>query len=110
MAHKEVEEYILSMPGAWLDFPFGEDTCVYKIGHKETGGGKMFALIAKNSKPLRISLKCDPKLAEVLREKYESVMPGDHLNKKHWITIILSGQLGDDEVKDLIRHSYQLVA
>lgn len=110
MTHKEAEEYLLSMPGAWLDFPFGEGTSVYKIGHKETGGGKLFAIIADNSKPLRISLKCDPQLAEKLREKYETVLPGYHLNKKHWNTIICSGQLSDDEIKDLMRHSYQLVA
>jgi predicted DNA-binding protein (MmcQ/YjbR family) len=69
----------------------------------------MFALIPEGKSPISISLKCDPKLAEVLREKYESVMPGYHLNKKHWNTIVLSGQLSWDEVKDLILHSYQLV-
>ncbi len=109
MNRKEIEEYILSFPNTWLDFPFGEQTSVYKIGHKETGEGKMFALIADDSKPLKVSLKCDPNLAEVLREKYESVVPGYHLNKKHWNTIICSGQLDDEEFKDLIRHSYNLV-
>ena len=83
---------------------------MYKVGHKETGEGKLFAIIADGSKPLRVSLKCDPQLAESLREKYESVLPGYHLNKKHWNTIICSGQLSDDEIKDLVRHSYQLVA
>ena len=109
MNRKEIEEYILSFPNSWLDFPFGETTSVYKIGHKETGEGKMFALIADDSKPLRVSLKCDPQLAEVLREKYETVVPGYHLNKKHWNTIICSGQIGDEEIKDFIRHSYHLV-
>ena len=61
-------------------------------------------------KPLRVSLKCDPQLAEILREKYETVVPGYHLNKKHWNTIICSGQLSDDEIKDLARLSYDLVA
>lgn len=69
----------------------------------------MFALIAEGSEPLRVSVKCDPQLAEVLREKYETVLPGYHLNKKHWNTLILSGQLSEDEVKDFIRHSYNLV-
>ncbi len=110
MNRKEIEEYILSFANTWLDFPFGEQTSVYKIGHKETGEGKMFALIADDSKPLKVSLKCDPVLAETLREKYESVVPGYHLNKKHWNTIIHTGQLDDDELKDLIRHSYTLVA
>ena len=104
MNHKKVEEYILSMPNARLDYPFGEDVAVYKVSDK------MFALIPEKTKPVRISLKCDPKLAEVLREKYETVMPGYHLNKKHWNTIVLSGQLPWEEVQNLIKHSYQLVA
>ena len=112
MTHKELEEYLLSLPNVWLDYPFGEGVSVYKVGHKDTeqkGGGKMFVLIAEGSKPLRVSLKCDPKLAENLREKYESVQPGYHLNKKHWNTILCSGQLDDDEIRDLARHSYELV-
>ena len=103
MDHKTVEEYLLSMPNAKLDYPFGEDVAVYKAGDK------MFALIAEKSNPIRLSLKCDPVLAETLREKYETVLPGYHLNKKHWNTILLTGQLSWDEVKDLIRLSYDLV-
>jgi predicted DNA-binding protein (MmcQ/YjbR family) len=110
MTHKELEDYLLEFPNAWLDFPFGEGTSVYKVGHKETGEGKLFAIIADGSKPLRVSLKCDPLLAESLREKYETIVPGYHLNKKHWNTIICSGQLSDDEVKDLARLSYNLVS
>lgn len=110
MTHKELEDYLLEFSNVWLDYPFGEGTSVYKIGHKETGEGKMFALVEEGSKPLRVSLKCDPQLAETLREKYESVVPGYHLNKKHWNTIICSGQLTDDEIKDLARLSYDLVA
>lgn len=110
MTHKELEDYLLSFPNVWLDFPFGETTSVYKIGHKESGQGKMFALIDDNSKPLRVSLKCDPLLAENLREKYETVVPGHHLNKKHWNTVICSGQLSNDEIKDLARLSHDLVA
>jgi predicted DNA-binding protein (MmcQ/YjbR family) len=102
MNHKEVEEYILSMPDAWLDYPFGEGVAVYKIGER------MFALITEGKNPVQISLKCDPTLAQVLRERYETVMPGQHLNKKHWNTILLSGQLPNNEVEDLIRHSYLL--
>lgn len=109
MTHKEFEKFLLSFPNTWLDFPFGEGTSVYKVGDKEAGEGKLFAIIADESKPLRVSLKCDPQLAKTLREKYESVLPGYHLNKKHWNTIICSGQLSDDEVKDLARLSYQLV-
>lgn len=109
MTHKDFEEYLLSFPNTWLDYPFGEGTSVYKIGHKETGEGKMFAVIEDGSKPLRVSLKCDPQLAEVLREKYESVLPGYHLNKKHWNSILFTGQVPEDEIKDLARLSYNLV-
>ncbi|MFZ3010024.1 MAG: MmcQ/YjbR family DNA-binding protein [Candidatus Microsaccharimonas sp.] len=109
MTHKELEEYLLSFPNTWLDFPFGEGTSVYKVGHKETGEEKMFAIIADGSKPLRVSLKCDPLLAETLRERYETILPGYHLNKKHWNTIICSGQLSDEEIKDFVVLSYRLV-
>ncbi|MES2876115.1 MAG: MmcQ/YjbR family DNA-binding protein [Patescibacteria group bacterium] len=110
MTHKQLEDYLLEFPNTWLDFPFGEGTSVYKVGDKDSGEGKMFALIADNSKPLRVSLKCDPILAETLREKYETIVPGFHLNKKHWNTIICSGQLSDDDIKDFARLSYNLVA
>lgn len=103
MDHKTVEDYILSMPNARLDYPFGKDVAVYKVEDK------MFALIAEDKQPVRLSLKCDPELSKVLREKYEEVMPGYHLNKKHWNTLVLSGQLEWEEVQGLIRHSYQLV-
>lgn len=108
MTHKELEDFLLAFPNTWLDFPFGEGTSVYKVGDLETKEGKLFALIANDSDPLRVSLKCDPLLAKNLREKFESVLPGYHLNKKHWNTIICSGQLGDDEVRDLARLSYDL--
>lgn len=104
MQHKEVEDYILSLPNARLEYPFGESVAVYKVQDK------MFALIAENKTPINLSLKCDPGLAKLLREKYETVMPGHHLNKKHWNTIVLTGQLEWQEVQDLIRHSYQLVS
>jgi predicted DNA-binding protein (MmcQ/YjbR family) len=96
------------MPNSYLDYPFGEGVAVYKTGSKEDG--KMFALISEGKEPVRLSLKCDPQLSVLLREKYEEVMPGYHLNKKHWNTLILSGQLTWDEVQGLIQHSYQLVA
>lgn len=104
MDHKTVEEYILSMPNAKLDYPFGEDVAVYKVKDK------MFALISEGKEPIRISLKCDPLLSELLRKKYETVHEGYHLNKKHWNTIVLTGQLSWEEIQALIRHSYDLVA
>lgn len=109
MTHKELEDYLLTFSHTWLDFPFGEGTSVYKVGDKAANDGKIFAIIADSSKPLRVSLKCDPQLAVNLREKYESVLPGYHLNKKHWNTIICTGQLTDDEIKDLALLSYRLV-
>lgn len=100
----------MGFDGAWLDYPFGEGVAVYKVGHKDAGEEeKMFALIHENETPLRVSLKCDPLLAINLREKYDEVQPGYHLNKKHWNTIVCTGQLNDEEVKDLARHSYLLV-
>lgn len=104
MDHEQVEKYILSLPDAVREYPFGKEVAVYKTG------GKMFALIAEGSEPLRLSLKCDPQLSEVLRDKYETVMPGYHLNKKHWNTIILTGQLQWEDIKGLIIHSYDLVS
>jgi predicted DNA-binding protein (MmcQ/YjbR family) len=103
MDHKTVEDYLLSLPNAVLDYPFGEGVAVYKAGDK------MFALITEDKVPVQLSLKCDPLLAETLREKYETVLPGYHLNKKHWNTLVLTGQLPWEEVQALIRHSYDLV-
>lgn len=110
MTQAELNDQLMSYATVWLDYPFGEHVGVYKVGHKEQGAGKMFAIVAEADKPLKLSLKCDPQLAEVLREKYETVLPGYHLNKKHWNTIICSGQVPDDELRDLIRHSYELVS
>lgn len=104
MTHKEVEDYLLTMPNTQLEYPFGDKVAVYKTGTK------MFALIAEGKQPINLSLKCDPQLAIVLREKYETVLPGYHLNKKHWNTLVLTGQLPWEEVQALIRHSYDLVA
>lgn len=108
MTHKELEEFLLQLPKMWLDYPFGEGSAVYKYGDKPDG--KIVAIIAEDSKPLRVSLKCEPKLAELLREKYETVLPGYHLNKKHWNTILCTGQVPDNELLDLARHSYELVS
>jgi predicted DNA-binding protein (MmcQ/YjbR family) len=107
MDHKEIEEIVLSMPNAWLDYPFGEGVAVYKVGVGDKA--KMFALIPEDKTPSRISLKCDPQLAIALREKFETVLPGYHLSKKHWNTIICTGQLPLEEIKGLVLHSYNLV-
>lgn len=104
MNQKTVEDYVLSMPGAVREYPFGDSVAVYKVSDK------MFALMREAVEPVQISLKCDPGLTNLLRERYETVVPGYHLNKKHWNTLILTGQLSWLEVQDLIRHSYYLVA
>ena len=107
MDRKELEDLIMEMPNAKLDYPFGEDVAVYKVpvGDDE----KMFALVPENKEPLQISLKCDPNLAVILREKFETVLEGYHLNKKHWNTILLTGQVPDEDIKSLLLHSYNLV-
>jgi predicted DNA-binding protein (MmcQ/YjbR family) len=104
ITHKDLEAFLLSLPDTRLDYPFGEDAAVYKTGDK------IFAIIREKSEPIQLSLKCEPLLAVTLRERYESVLPGYHLNKKHWNTLVLTGQLSWDEVRDLINHSYQLVS
>ena len=107
MSHKELEDYLLSKPGSWLDYPFGEDTAVYKVGSKKTG--KMFALIKNGSDPAVVSLKCTPELAEHLREEYNTVMPGYHMNKKYWNTIVTTGEVEQEYMLSLVDLSYRLV-
>jgi predicted DNA-binding protein (MmcQ/YjbR family) len=102
--HKELHDFLLTFPDTVLEFPFGEGVAVYKVHDK------MFALVSEKSNPIQLSLKCDPLLAQTLREKYETIMAGYHLNKKHWNTIIMSGQLPWADVQPLIRHSYDLVS
>jgi predicted DNA-binding protein (MmcQ/YjbR family) len=99
----ELRDWCLSMPGAIEDFPFSPEVSVFKIG------GKMFALSTLGAKPLAVSVKCDPVLAESLRDSYSSIVPGYHLNKRHWLTITLNGDTGDDMVRDLVQDSYDLV-
>ena len=93
----------LAKPGAEETAPFGPDVLVYKVG------GKMFALTVPDEFPARINLKCDPERAAVLRDEHESVIPGYHMNKRHWNTLILDGSLPSKLVKELIDHSYDLV-
>jgi predicted DNA-binding protein (MmcQ/YjbR family) len=93
----------LELPGASEQFPFGEGVSVFKVG------GKMFALSRLAARPLRVSLKCEPELAEQLRATYPAVQPGYHLNKRHWNTVELDGSLPDRLVRDLIEDSYDLV-
>ena len=104
----QVEEKLLSYPQTYLSHPFGEEVFVYKL-KLDDQNHKMFAILVEKKEILRLSLKCDPLLAQTLRQKYESVLSGYRLSKKHWNTIILSGQLSWPEIIALIDHSYQLV-
>lgn len=103
----ELENYLLEQPNAQKSFPFADQQTLGPAVFKNANG-KMFALVREDSSPLKLSLKCDPELSRTLRERYESVQPGYHLNKRHWNTILLTGQLSDDEIRDLIRLSFAL--
>lgn len=109
MTRGQFEAFILALPGVQLAYPFGKHVAAYMY-HMDGRDDKIVALVHENSKPLRVTLKCDPLLAQNIQEKYESVLPGQHMNKKHWITVICSGQLSDQEIFDLTRLSWQLTA
>jgi len=96
--------HFLSKPGSEETTPFGPDVLVYKVG------GKMFALAVPDDFPSRVNLKCDPERAVELREEYDAVKPGYHMNKKHWNTLVLDGSVPTKLVRELIDHSYDLVA
>jgi predicted DNA-binding protein (MmcQ/YjbR family) len=98
-----IRDYCLAKEGVTESFPFGEETLVFKA--KE----KIFAL-ANLDGDLSINLKCDPAFALELREKYSSVLPGYHMNKKHWNTILIDGKVPDKEIFKWIDHSYELIA
>lgn len=102
MNRDELRAYCLSKPSAAEDFPFGDDSpAVFKVM------GKMFALMPLGG--TSISLKCDPTWAVVLRDTYPAVKPGYHLNKTHWNSLDMDGSVPDDEVREMIDHSYELV-
>ena len=103
MDRSELRDRCLSFTGAEETYPFGSETSVFKVA------GKMFALSNLGADSLRVSLKCDPQLAEVLRVTHAAVLPGYHLNKSHWNTVILDGSLPDDAVNGMIEDSYDLV-
>ncbi|MFC1887379.1 MmcQ/YjbR family DNA-binding protein [Candidatus Cloacimonadota bacterium] len=98
----EIIGYCLKKPGTWSDFPFDEYTMVIKVS------SKMFCLIGNDEIP-RINLKCDPIRAEALRQKHSWILPGYHMNKLHWNTLILKDSADPELVKELIDHSYELV-
>lgn len=95
--------YCLSKKAVTEDFPFGEDTLVFRVMNK------IFLLVSLSSNPLQFNAKCDPDKAIELREQYDAVQPGYHMNKKHWNTIILDGSLSTSLVKEMIDDSYALI-
>jgi predicted DNA-binding protein (MmcQ/YjbR family) len=100
----QFREYCLGKPGATEGTPFGPDVPVYKVG------GKMFALAALDEMPTTVNLKCDPDWALDLRDRYEQVRPGYHMNKKHWNTVEIDSGIPGNELRKMIDHSYELVA
>ncbi|TND10510.1 MAG: hypothetical protein FD123_152 [Bacteroidetes bacterium] len=100
---EELRAYCLTKKGAEECFPFDHETLVFKAG------GKAFLLTGIESKPVRFNVKCDPELAVELREQYDCVKPGYHMNKKHWNTIIADGSVPGKKLKEWIDHSYGLI-
>lgn len=104
MTPRALRKLCLGFPGAFEDFPFGPETSVFKVE------GKLFALSTLRSSPLKVSLKCEPELAESLRGSYpDAVLPGYHLNKRHWNTVTLNGSVSDAMVRDMVEDSYDLI-
>ncbi len=100
----EIHELLLAQRGATDDMPFGPDTAVYRVGNK------MFALIALERMPPQVNLKCDPERAMELRERYpDGVLPGYHMSKKHWNTVLIDGTVPRALLVELVEHSWQLV-
>ena len=104
MTPRALRKLCLSFPGAYEDFPFGEVSSVFKVEKK------LFAISALEAKPLVVSLKCEPELAEQLRGSYPgAIVPGYHLNKRHWNTVLCDGSLPDEMVRDMVEDSYDLI-
>jgi predicted DNA-binding protein (MmcQ/YjbR family) len=103
MDSEGLREQCLAFAGAEETFPFGPETSVFKVE------GKVFALSRLDAEDLRVNLKCEPRLAENLRAVHPEVIPGYHMNKQHWNTVLLSGALGDAAIRDMIEDSYDLV-
>ena len=91
------------LPGSAEDYPFGDGVAVFKVG------GRMFALVSLDGDRGSVNLKCDPGLALELRARYPAVRPGYHQDKRHWNTVDLDGSIDDDELREMIDHSYGLV-
>ena len=101
---ESIREYAISLPDVIEGFPFGESVLVFKVV------AKIFLLLPLDEEILQFNVKSDPEKAIELREEYpETVLPGYHMNKKHWNTIIVDGRLSNSQLKEMILHSYELV-
>ncbi len=100
---EELRDYCLSLPGTTEGFPFGEQTLVFKVK------GKVFLLTSLDTEIVQFNVKCDPEKAQELREQYDCVLPGYHMNKKHWNTILANGSVSNETLKSWIQDSYTLV-
>ena len=111
MTPDQLASFCLSLPQAIETYPFGEQTTVFKTsGADRNGAGKIFALSVLDAEPFTVSLKCDPEEGKALREEFPThITPGYHLNKKHWLTIVLDGTLDDALIEQLVRDSHALV-
>ena len=98
-----LRDYCLSKPGVEETLPFGPDTLVFKVN------GKIFLLAGLDNPDFRFNVKCDPDKAIELREEYPSVLPGYHMNKKHWNTVVVDGSVSSSKLKEWIDNSYELV-
>ena len=103
MKKDKLEKHLSTYKGSEGSYPFGPEALVFKVG------GKMFALVSQGEETPRVTLKCAPADGEVLVNEYESIIPGYYMNKKHWITISLSGEVSDEMLIDLASSSYELV-
>jgi len=102
MDAETLKSYCMSKKGVTTDFPFDAMTQVFRVA------GKIFALVPNDASP-SVNLKCDPTFAEVLRQTYAAVTPGYHMNKRLWNTIVLDGSIPDDELQEMVDHSYEQV-
>jgi predicted DNA-binding protein (MmcQ/YjbR family) len=98
-----IRNYCLQKPGVEEGLPFGPDVVVFKVL------GKLFLLLPLNTEGVQFNVKCDPGLAVELREQYDCVLPGYHMNKKHWNTVLVTGTVKTPQLKEWIDHSYELV-
>ena len=104
MDAESLRALLLAEPHATEETPFGPEHLVYKIA-----GHKLFAILSPDEVPARVNLKCDPDRALDLRDRYEAIEPGWHMNKKHWNTVLLDGSLSNELVGEMVRHSHGLV-